>query len=112
MEHQHQSNFQINRKKKSRPDLRTIFKRKSKERSNSSRKKPIMLKPKFTITNKINNSLLQIERARGFLDVAKLKEKRTATRDLTDLVNSSSIPHTCQPYLAIASGSTFPTKKP
>ena len=34
-----------------------------------------MLKPKFTITNKINNSLLEIERARGFLDAAKLKEE-------------------------------------
>jgi len=32
-----------------------------------------MLKPKFTITNKINNVLLEIERARGFLDAAKLK---------------------------------------
>jgi Fic family protein len=34
-----------------------------------------MLKPKFTITNKINNSLLEIERAREFLDAAKLKEE-------------------------------------
>jgi len=34
-----------------------------------------MFKPKFTITNKINNSLLEIERARGFLDAAKLKEE-------------------------------------
>jgi Fic family protein len=32
-------------------------------------------KPKFTITNKINNALLDIERARGFLDAAKLKEE-------------------------------------
>lgn len=31
--------------------------------------------PKFTITNKINNALLDIERARGFLDAAKLKEE-------------------------------------
>ena len=34
-----------------------------------------MFKPKFTITNKINNCLLEIERARGFLGAAKLKEK-------------------------------------
>ncbi|GAH76673.1 unnamed protein product, partial [marine sediment metagenome] len=34
-----------------------------------------MFSPKFTITNKINNYLLEIERARGFLDVAKLKEE-------------------------------------
>jgi len=34
-----------------------------------------MFKPKFIITNRINNSLLEIERARGFLEAAKLKEK-------------------------------------
>ena len=34
-----------------------------------------MFNPKFTITNKINNYLLEIERARGFLEAAKLKEK-------------------------------------
>lgn len=34
-----------------------------------------MFKPKFTITNKINKSLLEIERARGFLDAANLKDK-------------------------------------
>ena len=34
-----------------------------------------MIKPKFDITNKINNYLLEIERARGFLDAAKLKEE-------------------------------------
>ena len=34
-----------------------------------------MFKPKFVITNKINNSLLEIERARGFLEAAKLKEE-------------------------------------
>jgi len=34
-----------------------------------------MFKPKFTITNRINNSLLEIERARGFLEAAKLKEE-------------------------------------
>jgi len=33
-----------------------------------------MFEPKFNITNRINNSLLEIERARGFLDAAKLKE--------------------------------------
>jgi len=32
-----------------------------------------MFKPKFTITNNINKSLLEIERARGFLDAANLK---------------------------------------
>ncbi len=35
----------------------------------------IMFNPKFTITNRINNSLLEIERARGFLDAAGLKEE-------------------------------------
>jgi Fic family protein len=34
-----------------------------------------MFKPKFTITNKINNALLEIERARGFLEAAELKEE-------------------------------------
>ena len=34
-----------------------------------------MFNPKFTITNRINNSLLEIERARGFLDAAGLKEE-------------------------------------
>lgn len=34
-----------------------------------------MFKPKFTISNQINNALLEIERARGFLDAAKLNEK-------------------------------------
>ena len=34
-----------------------------------------MFKPKFTITNKINNCFIEIERARGFLEVAKLKEE-------------------------------------
>ncbi len=33
-----------------------------------------MFKPRFTITNKINNVLLEIARARGFLDAAKLKD--------------------------------------
>ena len=35
-----------------------------------------MFNPKFTITNKINNSLLEIERARGFLEAVKLKKKK------------------------------------
>ena len=35
----------------------------------------MMFNPKFTITNSINNSLLEIERARGFLDAAGLKEE-------------------------------------
>lgn len=34
-----------------------------------------MLTPRFTITNHINNILLEIERARGFLDAAKLKDE-------------------------------------
>lgn len=34
-----------------------------------------MFKPKFTITNTTNNALLEIERARGFLEAAKLKEE-------------------------------------
>jgi len=34
-----------------------------------------MFNPKFTITNNTNNYLLEIERARGFLDAAKLKEE-------------------------------------
>lgn len=34
-----------------------------------------MFNPKFVITNKINNLLLEIERARGFLDAAQLKEE-------------------------------------
>lgn len=32
-----------------------------------------MYRPRFIISNKINNELLEIERARGFLDAAKLK---------------------------------------
>lgn len=34
-----------------------------------------MFKPKFTITTTINNYLLEIERTRGFLEAAKLKEE-------------------------------------
>jgi Fic family protein len=34
-----------------------------------------MFKPKFTITNKINNALLEVERARGFLEAAELKDQ-------------------------------------
>jgi Fic family protein len=33
-----------------------------------------MFEPKFTISNSITKALLEIERARGFLDAAKLKE--------------------------------------
>ena len=33
-----------------------------------------MFRPKFEITNKINKCLLEIERARGFLDAANLKD--------------------------------------
>ena len=35
----------------------------------------MIFNPKFTITNRINNSLLEIERTRGFLDAAGLKEE-------------------------------------
>ena len=35
----------------------------------------MLFNPKFTITIKINKSLAEIERARGFLEAAKLKEK-------------------------------------
>lgn len=34
-----------------------------------------MFEPKFTISNSITNALLEIERARGFLDAAKLIKK-------------------------------------
>jgi len=34
-----------------------------------------MFEPKFTITNKINNFLLEIERVRGFLEATKLKKE-------------------------------------
>jgi Fic family protein len=34
-----------------------------------------MFKPKFIITNRITNALIDIERARGFLEAAKLKEE-------------------------------------
>lgn len=34
-----------------------------------------MFKPRFTYTHKTNNNLLEIERARGFLEAAQLKEK-------------------------------------
>ena len=36
---------------------------------------PRMFTPKFTITNKINKFLLEIERARGFLEATKFKEQ-------------------------------------
>jgi len=36
------------------------------------REKIKMFTPKFTITNKINNFLLEIERARGFLEAISL----------------------------------------
>lgn len=63
-----------------------------------------MFKPKYTITPKINLSLTEIERVRGFLDAVKIKEtwfhvneyqkitnciRRTAQRDLVDLVNKN-----------------------
>jgi len=42
---------------------------------NFSQRETVVLKPKFSITKQINNALLEIERARGFLDAAKLKEE-------------------------------------
>jgi Fic family protein len=33
-----------------------------------------MFRPRYTITDRVNNALLEIERARGFLDAANLKE--------------------------------------
>ncbi len=34
-----------------------------------------MFEPGFTISNRINKALLEIERARGFLEAAELKEE-------------------------------------
>ena len=34
-----------------------------------------MFRPRYTITDRVNNALLAIERARGFLDAANLKEE-------------------------------------
>lgn len=34
-----------------------------------------MFRPRYTITDRVNNALLEIERARGFLDAANLKEE-------------------------------------
>ncbi len=41
-----------------------------------------MFEPKFTISNSITKVLLEIERARGFLDAAKLKEAWRKERDV------------------------------
>ena len=41
-----------------------------------------MFEPKFTISNSITKALLEIERARGFLDAAKLKEAWRKERDV------------------------------
>ncbi len=35
----------------------------------------MVFKPKFTITNELNNALLEIERARGFLDATKINDE-------------------------------------
>lgn len=45
-----------------------------------------MYRPKFIITNKINNGLLEIERARGFLDAAQLKSDWIKEMQSTALV--------------------------
>jgi len=41
-----------------------------------------MFEPKFTISNSITKALLEIERARGFLDAAKLKDAWRKERDV------------------------------
>ncbi len=41
-----------------------------------------MFEPKFTISNSITKALLEIERARGFLDAAELKEAWRKERDV------------------------------
>jgi len=41
-----------------------------------------MFEPKFTISNSITNALLEIERARGFLDAAKFKKAWRKERDV------------------------------
>ena len=41
-----------------------------------------MFEPKFTISNSITNALLEIERARGFLDAAELKYAWRKERDV------------------------------
>jgi len=41
-----------------------------------------MFEPKFIISNSITKALLEIERARGFLDAAKLKEAWRKERDV------------------------------
>ena len=33
-----------------------------------------MFRPKYRITNKVNNNLIQVERVSGFLEATKLKE--------------------------------------
>jgi len=46
-----------------------------------------MVKPKYSITHKINNSLLEIERARGFLETAIKKDiiiERGSKEDLNE----------------------------
>lgn len=40
-----------------------------------SKNKSKMFTPKFIITNKTNNNIEEIERARGFLEVAELKSE-------------------------------------
>ena len=41
-----------------------------------------MFEPKFTISNSITKALLEIERARGFLDAEELKEAWRKERDV------------------------------
>lgn len=45
-----------------------------------------MFRPRFTITNEITTALLEIERARGFLDAANLKEEWLADQRTDALV--------------------------
>ena len=40
-----------------------------------SNENPMPFNPKYIITPKINNVLVEIERVRGFLDAIKLKEE-------------------------------------
>ncbi len=48
-----------------------------------------MFRPKFTITNDINNNLLEVERARGFLDAADLRDDWLAEMQTRALVREA-----------------------
>jgi Fic family protein len=45
-----------------------------------------MFRPRYTITDRVNNALLEIERARGFLDAANLKEEWLEGKQVDALV--------------------------